>query len=54
MRFLNYSFVRVDVVPGIPGIEASTMTIAAIDEYGNEFDRLTFERKIPVTPIFGY
>ena len=29
------------------------MIIGAIDEYGNEFDRLTFERKIPVGPIFG-
>lgn len=27
VRFLNYSFVRVDVVPGIPGITASRMTI---------------------------
>ncbi|MBJ7351603.1 MAG: phosphoesterase, partial [Rhodococcus sp.] len=53
VRFLNYSFVRVDVVPGIPGIKASAMSIGAIDEYGNEFDRLTFERDIPVGPIFG-
>ncbi|WP_415975245.1 metallophosphoesterase [Rhodococcus sp. 077-4] len=53
VRFLNYSFVRVDVAPGIPGITASRMTIGAIDEYGNEFDRLTFERDIPVGPLFG-
>jgi hypothetical protein len=53
VRFLNYSFVRVDVVPGIPGITASRMTIGAIDEYGNEFDRLTFTRDIPIGSRFG-
>lgn len=53
VRFLNYSFVRVDVVPGIPGITPSRMIIGAIDEYGNEFDRLTFQRDIPIGPRFG-
>jgi hypothetical protein len=41
VRFRNYSFLRVDVRPGI---FSSEMEVAAVDEYGREFDRVTFRR----------
>ncbi len=53
VRFRNYSFISVDVIPGIPGIVASEMRIAAVDEYGREFDRLTFRRDVPLNGVFG-
>lgn len=53
VRFRNYSFITVDVSPGLPGLRPSEMAIAAIDEYGNEFDRVTFRRDVPVGPLFG-
>ncbi|MGC0363201.1 3',5'-cyclic AMP phosphodiesterase CpdA [Rhodococcus sp. 27YEA15] len=53
VRFRNYSFIRVDVVPGIAGIVPSEMHIAAIDEYGREFDRVTYRRDVPLGGRFG-
>ncbi|MGJ0119544.1 metallophosphoesterase [Williamsia sp. MIQD14] len=54
VRFRNYSFISIDVVPGIPGITKSRMDISAIDEYGREFDRLTFTRAISIGGVpFG-
>ncbi|WP_227996225.1 metallophosphoesterase [Nocardia australiensis] len=41
VRFRNYSFLRVDVRPGI---FSSEMDVIAVDEYGREFDRVTFRR----------
>jgi hypothetical protein len=41
VRFRNYSFLRVDVRPGI---FSSEMDVVAVDEYGREFDRVTFRR----------
>ncbi|WP_406232453.1 metallophosphoesterase family protein [Nocardia sp. NBC_01009] len=41
VRFRNYSFLRVDVRPGV---FASEMEVVAVDEYGREFDRVTFRR----------
>ncbi|GAB2667522.1 metallophosphoesterase [Gordonia jinhuaensis] len=46
VRFRNYAFIKVDVAPGVPGVVNSEMTISAIDEYGREFDKLTFVRTI--------
>ncbi|MFE9323314.1 metallophosphoesterase [Nocardia sp. NPDC052278] len=43
VRFRNYSFLRVDVRPGI---FASEMDVVAVDEYGREFDKLTFRRLV--------
>lgn len=43
VRFRNYSFLRVDVRPGI---FASEMDVVAVDEYGREFDRLTYRRLV--------
>lgn len=43
VRFRNYAFIRVDVRPGTL---SSEMDVTAIDEYGNEFDKLTFRRKV--------
>ncbi|MBT0566512.1 metallophosphoesterase [Williamsia sp. CHRR-6] len=54
VRFRNYSFVSIDVTPGIPGLTQSTMVISAIDEYGKEFDKLTFTRAIPLTGLFNF
>ncbi|KQU36041.1 MULTISPECIES: metallophosphoesterase family protein [unclassified Rhodococcus (in: high G+C Gram-positive bacteria)] len=48
VRFRNYSFVRADVTPGIPGITPSRMRISAVDEYGREFDEVTFRRELPL------
>lgn len=53
VRFRNYSFVSVDVAPGIPGITPSEMKISAIDEYGREFDRVTYRRDVPMSGVFG-
>ncbi|WP_405488920.1 metallophosphoesterase [Nocardia sp. NBC_00511] len=43
VRFRNYSFLRVDVRPGF---FASEMDVVAVDEYGREFDRLTYRRQV--------
>ncbi|MEU7628537.1 metallophosphoesterase [Nocardia sp. NPDC049220] len=43
VRFRNYSFLRVDVRPGV---FASEMDVVAVDEYGREFDRVTFRRQV--------
>lgn len=43
VRFRNYAFIRVDVRPGTL---LSEMDITAVDEYGREFDTLTFRREI--------
>ena len=52
VRFRNYSFISIDVTPGFPGLE-SRMDISAVDEYGREFDRLTFTRRVPLGVSFG-
>jgi len=41
VRFRNYAFIRVDVRPGS---FVSEMDVVAVDEYGREFDKLTFRR----------
>lgn len=43
VRFRNYAFIRVDVRPGTV---LSEMDVTAVDEYGREFDRLTFRRQV--------
>ncbi|MGY1864037.1 metallophosphoesterase [Nocardia gipuzkoensis] len=43
VRFRNYSFLRVDVRPGV---FASEMDVVAVDEYGREFDRVLFRRQV--------
>ena len=43
MRFRNYSFIRVDVRPGIL---VSEMDVVAVDEYGREFDKVTYRRNV--------
>ena len=44
VRFLNYAFIRVDVRPGV---FVSEMDVVAVDEYGREFDTVTFRRPVP-------
>ncbi|WP_067695951.1 metallophosphoesterase family protein [Nocardia jejuensis] len=43
VRFRNYSFLRVDVRPGF---FSSEMDVVAVDEYGREFDKLTYRREV--------
>ena len=43
VRFRNYAFVRVDVRPGF---FVSEMDVVAVDEYGREFDKLTYRRQL--------
>ena len=43
VRFLNYAFIRVDVRPGAL---VSEMDVTAVDEYGREFDKLTYRRPV--------
>jgi hypothetical protein len=43
VRFRNYAFIRVDVRPGS---FVSEMDVVAVDEYGREFDKLTFRRPV--------
>lgn len=43
VRFRNYAFLRVDVRPGPV---TSEMDVVAVDEYGREFDTLTYRRRI--------
>src|SRR6478736_3947927 len=42
VRFANYAFIRVDVRPGA---FISEMDVVAVDEYGGEFDKLTYRRQ---------
>ena len=43
VRFRNYAFIRVDVRPGAL---MSEMDVVAVDEYGREFDKLTYRRAV--------
>jgi 3',5'-cyclic AMP phosphodiesterase CpdA len=43
VRFSNYAFIRVDVRPGAL---MSEMDVVAVDEYGWEFDKVTFRRQV--------
>ena len=43
VRFRNYAFIRVDVRPGSL---MSEMDVTAVDEYGREFDKLTYRRQV--------
>jgi 3',5'-cyclic AMP phosphodiesterase CpdA len=43
VRFRNYAFIRVDVRPGS---FVSEMDVVAVDEYGREFDKLTYRRQV--------
>jgi hypothetical protein len=43
VRFANYAFIRVDVRPGA---FISEMDVVAVDEYGGEFDKLTYRRQV--------
>ncbi|WP_199203290.1 metallophosphoesterase [Mycobacterium sp. shizuoka-1] len=43
VRFRNYAFIRVDVRPGNL---MSEMDVTAVDEYGREFDMLTYRRQV--------
>ncbi|TDO07266.1 secreted protein [Mycobacterium sp. BK086] len=43
VRFRNYAFIRVDVRPGNL---LSEMDVTAVDEYGREFDKLTYRREV--------
>ncbi|WP_405133332.1 metallophosphoesterase [Nocardia sp. NBC_01388] len=43
VRFRNYSFIRVDVRPGF---FSSEMDVTAVDEYGREFDKVTYRRQV--------
>jgi hypothetical protein len=43
VRFRNYAFIRVDVRPGT---FVSEMDVTAIDEYGREFDKVTYRRQV--------
>lgn len=44
MRYLNYSFLRVDVEPAQRG-RTTTLTVRGIAETGAEVDRFTVARK---------
>ncbi|AQT79419.1 phosphoesterase [Mycolicibacterium litorale] len=43
VRFRNYAFIRVDVRPGAL---VSEMDVTAVDEYGREFDKVTYRRQV--------
>jgi 3',5'-cyclic AMP phosphodiesterase CpdA len=43
VRYRNYAFLRVDVRPGF---FVSEMDVVAVDEYGREFDKLTYRRNV--------
>jgi hypothetical protein len=46
VRFANYAFLRVDVRPGTL---VSEMDVTGVDEYGREFDKLTYRRQVRTT-----
>jgi hypothetical protein len=50
VRHRNYAFLRVDVRPGF---FVSEMDVVGVDEYGREFDKLTFRREIPASSSGG-
>ena len=41
--FANYAFLRVDVRPGLL---VSEMDVVGVDEYGQEFDKVTYRRPV--------
>ena len=43
VRFRNYAFIRVDVRPGY---FVSEMDVVGVDEYGREFDKVTYRRPV--------
>jgi hypothetical protein len=43
VRSRSYAFIRVDVRPGV---FVSEMDVVAVDEYGREFDKLTYRRQV--------
>ena len=43
VRYRNYAFIRVDVRPGNV---MSEMDVTAVNEYGREFDKLTYRRRV--------
>ncbi len=43
VRFSNYAFLRIDIRPGTM---LSEMDVVAVDEYGREFDKLTYRRQM--------
>ncbi|MEX3759140.1 metallophosphoesterase [Mycobacteroides abscessus] len=43
VRYRNYAFIRVDVRPGAL---VSEMDVTAVDEYGREFDKVTYRRRV--------
>jgi hypothetical protein len=43
VRYSRYSFIRVDVRPGV---FSSEMDVTAVDEFGREFDRVTYRRLV--------
>jgi hypothetical protein len=43
VRLRGYAFIRVDVRPGVL---VSEMDVVAVDEYGREFDKLTYRRQV--------
>ena len=43
VRYRGYAFIRVDVRPGYL---VSEMDVVAVDEYGREFDKLTYRRQV--------
>jgi hypothetical protein len=43
VRYRGYAFIRVD---GRPGPRVSEMDVVAVDEYGREFDKLTYRRQV--------
>ncbi|MDT5325938.1 MAG: hypothetical protein QOF25_3090 [Mycobacterium sp.] len=45
VRLRGYAFIRVDVRPGVL---VSEMDVVAVDEYGREFDKLTYRRQARV------
>ena len=46
VRHRNYAFIRVDVRPGA---FVSEMDVVGVDEYGGEFDKVTYRRQVPAS-----
>ena len=44
-RYLDYAYVTVDVVPPAGPGQATTMTLRAITDIGQEIDRVVLERR---------
>ncbi len=47
VRYDNYAFLAVDVVPAAPG-QTTTMTLRALTDNGREIDRVVLSRRVPV------